>query len=162
MLPQGAPTSPPLTNIICLKLDKRLSYLAKSFSANYTRYADDITFSGDKNILKMIPLVKKIIKDENLIINYKKFRIRFSNQKQEVTGLVVNKKLSISKSLTNEIEKAIYFCQKLGVDTHMKNIKCDRFFYKEHLYGIAYFVKMIDNDQGNKYINELDKINWIY
>ena len=44
----------------------------------------------------------------------------------------------------------------------MKNIKCDRFFYKEHLYGIAYFVKMIDNDQGNKYINELDKINWIY
>ena len=67
-----------------------------------------------------------------------------------------------SKSLINEIEKAIYFCQKLGVDTHMKNIKCDRLFYKEHLYGIALFVKMIDTDKGNRYLSELDKINWIY
>lgn len=162
VLPQGAPTSPTLSNILCLKLDKRLSCLAKSFEANYTRYADDITFSGQKKILKMIPLIKRIIKEENFTINYKKFRIRFSNQKQEVTGLTVNKKLSVSKRLINELEKAIYFGQKLGVDTHMENIKCDRFFYKEHLFGIAYFIKMIDKNKGNKYIAKLEKINWIY
>lgn len=162
VLPQGAPTSPSLSNIICLKLDKRLANLAATFHADYTRYADDITFSGDRSILKMVPLIKKIIQEEKLFINYKKFRISFAYQKQEVTGLTVNKKLGVSKELINEIEKAIYFCQKLGVDNHMKNINCDRTYYKEHLYGIAYFVKMIDRDKGDKYINELNKINWIY
>ena len=104
-----------------LKLDKRLSKLAIKFNANYTRYADDITFSGDRNISKMIPIILKIIEDN-----------------------------------------AIYYCKKFGVDKHMANINCKRPFYKEHLYGIAYFIKMIDQNLGNKYINELDTIEWSY
>lgn len=162
VLPQGAPTSPILSNILMLKLDKRLSNLAKFFKADYTRYADDITFSGNRNISKMIPLILKIIKDENLKVNFNKYRLSYNNQQQIVTGLIVNKTLSIPKKLKTELGKAIYYCQKFGVDTHMKNINCTRLFYKEHLYGIAYFVKMIDEKLGQKYLAELDRIEWSY
>lgn len=162
VLPQGAPTSPILSNILMLKMDKRLSNLAKFFKADYTRYADDITFSGNRNISKMIPIILKIIKDENLKVNFNKFRLRYNNQQQTVTGLIVNKTLSVPKKLKTELCKAIYYCQKFGVDTHMKNINCNRLFYKEHLYGIAYFVKMINEDLGKKYLAELDKIEWSY
>lgn len=162
VLPQGAPTSPGLSNIICLKLDKRLTELAKKVGCSYSRYADDITFSGKKEIIKIIPLIKRIIQDEGYVINEKKFRIQFSNHLQVVTGLTVNKKINISKQLKKEIENAIFYAQKFGVDKHMQNINCNRFFYKEHLYGIAYFVKMIDKEKGEKYLNGLDKIEWFY
>lgn len=162
VLPQGAPTSPALSNIIMLKLDKRLSTLANKFNAEYTRYADDITFSGNRNISKMIPIIFKIVEDEDLNINYDKFRLQYSNQTQIVTGLVVNKKITIPKRLKKELDNAIYFCRKFGVDEHMRNINCTKTFYKEHLYGIAYFIKMINNESGEKYLTELDKIEWAY
>lgn len=162
VLPQGAPTSPILSNILMLKLDKRLSKLAIKFNANYTRYADDITFSGDRNISKMIPIILKIIEDEKLKVNFSKFRLQYYYQTQMVTGLIVNKKLGIPKRLKKELNNAIYYCKKFGVDKHMANINCKRTFYKEHLYGIAYFIKMIDQNLGNKYISELDTIEWAY
>lgn len=162
VLPQGAPTSPGLSNIVCLKLDKRLSELAKKAGGSYTRYADDITFSGNKNIIGIVSLAKKIIQEEGYEINDKKFRIRYSNQAQIVTGLTVNKKINVSKKLIKELENAIYYSKKFGVDQHMVNINCNRLYYKEHLYGIAYFIKMINKEKGLKYLNELDTIDWIY
>lgn len=162
VLPQGAPTSPVLSNILMLRLDKRLSTLAKKFRADYTRYADDITFSGAINISKMIPIVLKIIADENLKVNFEKLRLQYYYQPQIVTGLTVNKKLTVSKKIRKELTNAIYFCKKFGVDKHMQNINCNRAFYKEHLYGIAYFIKMINAELGEKYIEELNQIEWAY
>lgn len=162
VLPQGSPASPSLSNLVCLRLDKRLSRLAGKNKFSYTRYADDITISGDVNIKKVIPLIFKIIQDEKFLINGKKTRLQYSFQRQEVTGLIVNDKVSISKKLKKELEYAIYFCQKYGVVEHMAKIDCNKSFYKEHLYGIAYFVKMIDENKGIFYLNELDKINWLY
>lgn len=162
VLPQGSPASPIISNIVALKLDKRLKGLAEKYSCSYTRYADDITFSGKNNIKNLLPIVEQIIKEEGFTINTKKVRLQYKNQRQEVTGLIVNNKISVSPELQKEIDNAIYYCEKFGVEEHMHKIGCTRSFYKEHLYGIAYFVKMIDKAKGEFYLNKLDDIRWTY
>lgn len=160
VLPQGSPASPSISNHILLKMDKRLGNLAASIGADYTRYADDITFSGNNNISFIIPLVEQIIKEEGFQINKGKTRLQYSNQRQEVTGLIVNSKISVSKQIENEIKNALFFMKKYGVYNHMKHIGCNKLFYREHLYGIAYFIKMVDKEKGEKYLIQLDEIDW--
>lgn len=162
VLPQGSPASPVISNIVSLKLDKRLSGLAASYECDYSRYADDITFSGNKGIKKMLPIVMSIIAEEGFEVNENKLRLQYSFQRQEVTGLVVNTGVKISPRLKKELDYAIYYCKKFGVENHMQKIGCTRSFYKEHLYGIAYFVKMINIDQGEYYLKQLDLIHWAY
>ena len=67
---------------------------------------------------------------------------------------------SIPFTYPDEIENAIYYCTKYGVINHMARMKIDKGFYKEHLYGIAYFVKMVDKVKGEKYLSQLDNIDW--
>lgn len=101
-LPQGAPTSPIISNLICRILDFRLLKLAKKYRLDYTRYADDLTFSTnsssfvDEEQFFLDKLEKEIIR-AGFKINAKKTRLQFSNSRQEVTGLTVNKKLNVSK-----------------------------------------------------------------
>lgn len=162
-LPQGAPTSPYLSNIVCLKLDKRLSSIAKKFHATYSRYADDITFSGSKNIQLMLPIVREIIIDEGFKINDKKTRIQRNFHKQMVTGIVVNEKTpKVPKKFKKELSQEIYFCKKFGFANHQKHIGDHHAFYKEHLYGKAYFIKMIEPELGKKFLQQLDLIDWDY
>lgn len=160
VLPQGAPTSPILSNIVCDRLDKRLNALAHKVNANYTRYADDITFSGDGYLKRLYPLISQIIESEGFIINANKVRFQMSQEKQSVTGLTVNRKLSVNNRLIKELDNACYFIAKFGVESHMQHINCDRAFYKEHLYGLAYFVHMVDPERGEKYLTKLDKLNF--
>lgn len=160
VLPQGSPASPSISNHILLKLDKRLGRLAESVGADYSRYADDITFSGNITISSIIPLVGKIIKEEGFELNSKKTRLQYKNQRQEVTGLIVNKKVSVPSSLEKELKNAIYFIMKYGIDGHMNHIGCKKLFYKEHLYGIAYFIKMVEEEKGENYLRKLDDIDW--
>lgn len=162
VLPQGSPASPSLSNLICLKLDKRISSLAQKNGFTYTRYADDITISGGKCIVNSLPLIYRIIHEERFVINEEKTRLQYSCQRQEVTGLTVNKKVSITKKMKKELENAIYYCNKYGVVSHMDRIKCNKAFYKEHLYGIAFFVNMIDRNKGKEYLQSLDQIDWLY
>ncbi len=162
VLPQGSPASPVLSNLVSLKLDKRLSKLAESASCVYTRYADDITFSGDKKIKSLVPIISEIIIGEGYCINEDKLRLQYSFQRQEVTGLIVNKKVSVPQKTIKEIDDAIYYCTKYGVNEHMKRIMCNKSFYKEHLYGLAYFIHMIDKEKGQKYLLKLDQILWPY
>lgn len=162
ILPQGAPTSPAISNIVLLKLDKRLSSLSDCFRCSYTRYADDITFSGDKSISVLVPIVEKIIQEEGFQVNEKKLRLQYSNKRQEVTGIIVNDKLAISKVKIRELENAIYYSKKYGVEDHMKHIGCYKSFYKEHLYGLAYFIHMVEPKKGEQYLRELDQLEWYY
>jgi RNA-directed DNA polymerase len=80
-LPQGAPTSPILSNIIAKQLDKRLISLAKKYSLKFTRYADDLTFSGKKIPAKFIEYIKNIIEDEGFVVNESKTRLYKNNRK---------------------------------------------------------------------------------
>lgn len=162
VLPQGAPTSPIISNLVNIRLDKRLYYFAKSIGGDYTRYADDITISSNIRLEKYVKVVKDILKDEGYIINSKKTRIKNSGQKQEVTGLIVNKKVAVDKKIKKELDQAIYFIKRYGLLDHMKRINCDRTKYKEHLFGLAYFVKMVEPNQGVKYLKELNNLSWVY
>jgi len=162
ILPQGAPTSPMISNIVAAKLDKRLSCLGEKFYARYTRYADDITFSGEKNIKNIIPIVKEIIKDTGFHVNEDKTRYAYSYQRQEVTGLTVNRKVNISKQYLKELKKEIYFCKTYGVNSHLEYMKITKSFYKEHLYGKVQWVEMINKELGVKLFNELNQIEWEY
>ena len=161
-LPQGSPASPAISNIVANHLDKRLSALAEKYGSQYSRYADDITFSGKSNIKNMIPIVTKIIKEEKFNVNDKKTRYAYYYQRQEVTGLIVNKKVSIPKDYLRELEKEIYFCKKYGVASHLTKTNNHKSFYKEHLYGKAYFVNMVDKQLGQKIKEQLDSIMWEY
>ena len=160
VLPQGSPASPALSNLVALRLDKRLGTLAESIGCDYSRYADDLTFSGNKTVKSIIPLVELILFQEGFILNSSKTRLQYKHQRQEVTGLIVNTRISVSSKLKTELDNAIYFIRKHGLSDHMKHIQCDRSFYKEHLYGIAYFIKMVNRDEGMCYLSKLDSLAW--
>ncbi len=160
-LPQGAPTSPYLSNIVCLKLDKRLSGLSSKYNASYSRYADDITISANGNIKRIIPIVTSIIQDEGFHVNEKKTRIAYDHQRQEVTGLIINNgRISVPKKYRKKLLQEIYYCQKYGVQDHLNHIGCTKMFYQDHMYGKAYFMYMVDKSLGKKVLELLDSIDW--
>lgn len=162
-LPQGSPASPAITNILCLKLDKRLGGLAKKYQASYSRYADDITFSGGKAIIHLLPIATEIIRDEQFRINMDKTHVAYKYQRQEVTGLVVNgAQVRVSQKFKRKLRQEIYYCKKYGVQSHMEHVDDHHSFYKEHLYGQAYFINMVEPELGKKILNLLDSISWEY
>ena len=116
VLPQGAPTSPILSNIICQKLDHRLSGLAKRYGVSYTRYADDITFSSDKSVFHngFKKEMRRIIEEQQFTINQAKVRLQGIGYRQEVTGLIVNEKVNVSKRYIREIRAMLHNWQKKG------------------------------------------------
>lgn len=102
-LPQGAPTSPRLSNLVNFKLDARLDALARKCGADYTRYADDMTFSfasgGHEQLAPLIRAAKKILREEGYELNaHKKLQIRRRHHRQTVTGLVVNDRVALPRA----------------------------------------------------------------
>lgn len=135
VLPQGAPTSPILTNAICERLDIRLTGLSKRFGLVYSRYADDITFSSmhdiycNENGVKEYIYAKdssfdkelrRIIRSQNFHINESKVRLQKQGYKQEVTGLIVNEKVNIPRHYVKELRQWIYFWESKGYDNAYK------------------------------------------
>lgn len=134
-LPQGAPTSPALANIVCRRLDNRLSCLAAKSGLAYTRYADDLTFSGRADAVSILPLVAKIVKEEGFTLNRDKTRIMRRNGCQEVTGLVVNDKVSIPRRWRRRLRAALHN-QRQGRSSDPVNV----------LGGRAAFLYMVQPD----------------
>ena len=162
-LPQGAPTSPILSNIVAYMLDVRLSKLAEKFNINYTRYADDITFSGSKTNINnsLLKIVENIIKDCGFSVNNKKTRFASQSGRQEVTGLIVNnKEVNVSKEYIKEIRQEIYYIKKYGLKSHREKVGFKNKYYKDHLLGKILFVKQINEKKGNMLLNEFLTINW--
>jgi RNA-directed DNA polymerase len=117
-LPQGAPTSPIISNLICKRMDHQLIKFAKKHYLQYTRYADDITFSSNKklNYDKIIEEIEKIINSNGFNINKTKTRIQFSNHSQIVTGLKVNKKVNVSRRYIRQIRSMLHNWQRNGIE----------------------------------------------
>jgi RNA-directed DNA polymerase len=117
-LPQGAPTSPIITNIVSQRLDYKLVKLAKEYHCFYTRYADDITFSCDKNRFKeeFLNKLDEAIKSEGFLINEKKSRIQKKAVRQEVTGITVNEKLNLPRSYVRKVRAALHNWEKQGYE----------------------------------------------
>jgi retron-type reverse transcriptase len=121
VLPQGAPTSPILSNIVCQRLDRKLNKLAKQNRIKCTRYADDITFSSNRNIFTpfFIQKVVSIIETENFRVNDSKTRILNKGQRQEVTGIIVNQKLNIKREYIKEVRQILHNCKSKGIEKAM-------------------------------------------
>jgi len=107
-LPQGAPTSPAIANIICKRLDSRLAGLVSKKGFAYTRYADDLIFSGDQSIIRFIPLFNQIIKEEGFEVAEEKFRIMRSGSRQRVLGLNLNSKVSVPRKVRRIIRAMVH------------------------------------------------------
>jgi len=160
VLVQGAPTSPLLSNLICRRLDKRLSSLAIKLDVNYSRYADDMTFSGEQEKLPNINLLKKIIIDEDFKINWQKVGKYKKGQKQIVTGLLIDEKIRVPKKFKKEIYRHLHFCEKFGAYSHFQRISPNKGYRKEWLLGKIMFVNSIEPEEAKKMFKIVKQINW--
>ena len=118
VLPQGAPTSPILTNIICERLDYLLSGVAKRFGLRYSRYADDITFSSMHDVYGKDSDFNKelvrIIQEQGFAMQSAKTRLQKTGHRQEVTGLVVSDRINVQQRYIKELRKWLYYWETYG------------------------------------------------
>ncbi len=135
VLPQGAPTSPSLTNFIARRMDRRLKGAAKRFGVTYTRYADDITFSSNHNVYQkeseFILEVRKIIAEQGFLINESKVRLQQSGFRQEVTGLIVNAHPNVPSQYVKQVRQWIYLWERYGF------VKATHYFRRDYLLNSA-------------------------
>lgn len=142
-LPQGAPTSPALSNLVMRSFDNRLLEFARNNKIRYTRYADDITISGDFDADNLKSFVYRAISEFGFLVNDEKTRLLKNTQRQLVTGIVVNHGLRVSRSYRMRLRQISYFIQKFGIEGHMARIEEERSNYREHLLGRAGFANFI-------------------
>ncbi|MFL1906781.1 retron St85 family RNA-directed DNA polymerase [Plesiomonas shigelloides] len=145
-LPQGAPTSPAISNLVCLRLDRRISSYCDKKALAYTRYADDISISGNKvSIIKKASyLIKEIIIDEGFVLNDKKEKLLGPRLRREVTGLTITPRITIGKKQYSIYRKRLHDLSKMSDNL-------DKGFYPQAIsQGIISFVKSIDSAKGEK------------
>lgn len=137
VLPQGAPTSPAISNIVALKMDRRFFGYAKKLKLEYTRYADDITFSGEFASGTVISFVRKVIEEEGFKLNESKTRAMGRHQAQEVTGIITNDKLQVPRHLRRKLRQIAYHITRYGLDDHMRMTGELRANYISHILGLS-------------------------
>ena len=143
-LPQGAPTSPSLSNLIFKDADILISDFCKERKIRYTRYADDLSFSGDFDEKELLEKVTKIVENLDLHINSAKTKLMTPNMRQTVTGIVVNEKPQVAFHKRNELRQAMHYIKKFGIDEHREYKEIDQKNYLEHLLGKVNFVLQIN------------------
>lgn len=146
-LPQGACTSPAVTNVLCRRLDRRLGGVAKGLGFTYTRYADDLSFSGDdaEQAKIVIARARSILEDEGFALNPDKTRVMRPGRRQEVTGVVVNEKTSVSRREVKELRAILHNCAKTGLTAQNRENHPD---FAAYLTGRVAWVRMVDARRG--------------
>ncbi len=164
VLPQGAPTSPAISNLVMVPLDEKISAWCEKKGITYTRYSDDLTFSGDFDPGELIGCVKRLLRGDGFLLNGSKTRIIRQGQRQTVTGVVVNRKAQLSSDYRRSIRQEVYYCKKYGVREHILHtgqteyIRENRYSedgkrvlqrrYLLHLLGRISYALMIDPDNA--------------
>lgn len=151
-LPQGAPTSPYLSNLIFKKADAIISDYCKQKKIRYTRYADDLSFSGDFDEKKLFHKVTETVGKLNLHINKNKTKLMTPNSRQTVIGIVVNEKPQVAFHKRNDLRQAMYYIRKFGFEEHREYKEIDQKNYLEHLLGKINFVLQI-NPRDSEFIH---------
>ena len=181
-LPQGAPTSPVVSNMICAQMDSQLQGLAKKCNATYTRYVDDITFSGkrwslpvdivvlsDNNQLFPGDELLRIIKDNDFRVNDRKIWLSRPHRRQAVTGVTVNEFPNLPRRFTNQIRAMLHAWRKHGLDAAQlewiaKYGGRDRAPWRHHpsfaqvLKGKIGYLGMIRGQESRSYLKLLDEL----
>lgn len=144
-LPQGASTSPSISNIVCRRMDARFYILCKKYKLRYTRYADDIVISGNHIPRGIARLFFEIIEDEGFLVNQEKVRFLREKDKKVVTGLDISSgKIRITRSFRREIKRDIYFVWSGGLSAHVSRRKIFNPNYIAHLQGRVNFWRYIE------------------
>lgn len=120
VLPQGAPTSPAITNIIMCEFDDTVGKWCAERGITYTRYCDDMTFSGSFDHGEVIAFVGDELHKIGFILNAKKTAVVSSAKRQTVTGIVVNKKLAVISDYRRALRQEVYYCKKYGTAEHLR------------------------------------------
>jgi RNA-directed DNA polymerase len=148
-LPQGAPTSPALTNLLCRRLDRRLKGAAQKLGFTYTRYADDLTFSvpkgGTGDVGKLLRLARFVIRKEEFTPHPEKTRVLRRGGQQEVTGVVVNDKPGVDRETLRRFRALLHQLEKSGPEGKKWNGSTDVI---ASAVGFANYVAMVDPVKG--------------
>jgi RNA-directed DNA polymerase len=160
-LPQGAPTSPALANLTAWRLDARLLGLANTRGANYTRYADDLAFSGDdalgEKIKAFLATVEEIVSDEGFALHGRKTRIMRRGARQRVTGLVVNEHLNVSRTAYDTLKATLHNCIENGPDIENRSGLRD---FRAHLDGRITWAENVNPARAQRLRQMFEEIRW--
>lgn len=167
-LPQGAATSPLISNLIMKKCDEKLSGIAKKYKLTYTRYSDDLSFSTRSkgfcrsNARKIIFEVYKIISKSGYMAQYRKTKIIPPGSKKIILGLNVDgAEPRLQKEYKDRIRQHLYYIEKLGIDKHKSNREFDSIWgLKCHLEGMINYANMIEPDYARESLQRFSKIDW--
>lgn len=119
-LAQGAPTSPAISNLVMRHFDEQMGAWCQAQGIVYTRYCDDMTFSGDLNVRQVKRNVTALLATLGMRLNKRKTAQATASQQQRVTGIVVNEKPQLSREQRRALRQEIYYCQKYGVLAHLR------------------------------------------
>ncbi|NOJ96128.1 RNA-directed DNA polymerase [Corallococcus sp. CA049B] len=167
-LPQGAPTSPGITNALCLRLDKRLSALSRKLGFTYTRYADDLTFSWTKAkapkarraqgapVAVLLARVKDVVEAEGFTVHPDKTRVARKGSRQRVTGLVVNEAKDGTPAA--RVPRDVVRRLRAAIHNRLKGKPGREGESLEQLKGMAAFIHMTDPEKGRMYLEQLAKL----
>lgn len=148
---QGAPTSPALANLVVQRLDRRMAGLARRFEATYTRYADDLTFSGGepfkRGMKRFLSLTKGIIRDEGFRLHLRKMRFMRPGQRQQVTGVVVNEKVNIRREEFDRLKAILHNAGKAGLAAQNREGRPD---FRAYLSGRIAHVGHLNAAKGER------------
>lgn len=150
---QGAATSPYISNLVMKELDEILGSWCDSMNISYTRYSDDMTFSGSFNPKEVIIKVRKMLYKLGLRLNNEKIHVINKSSSQKVTGINVNKKIQVNIKYRSKIRQEIYYIKKYGIMSHLEkcNINMDVKKYLNKLYGKILYVLQI-NEKDKEFI----------
>lgn len=135
VLPQGAPTSPYLSNLYLTSFDETVGKFCLERDIRYTRYADDLTFSGKKEDLDIVEYIQNLLFKLDLRLNQEKENLMNRSTRQVVTGIVVNDKLQVPKTDRNFIRMEVHYLTKFGLSEHLSKTNNTRSNYMSHLLG---------------------------
>lgn len=160
-LPQGAPTSPALANLCSFRLDLRFYAFANNMGANYTRYADDLAFSGDdefrRNVERFYLQAAAIALEEGFHVNFRKTRIMHRSNRQILTGIVVNDKINMPRAEYDRLKATLHNC--LRFDPHTQNQEGHHDF-RAHLAGRINHLKNLNQSRGTKLQALFESVKW--
>jgi hypothetical protein len=160
-LPQGAPTSPALANLLAWPLDRRLSKLAAAAGANYTRYADDLAFSGDaalaRGLGRLGATIETIVREEGFDLNPAKTRFMPRSRSQRVTGVVVNDHCNVERGEFDRLKAILHNCARTGPSGQNRADVPD---FRRHLDGRVAWVEQVNPERGAKLRALFDRIDW--
>jgi retron-type reverse transcriptase len=160
-LPQGAPTSPTLANLCAYRMDCRLSGLARSVGAQYTRYADDLAFSGqedfDRCLGRFSTHVAAILQEEGFAVHHRKTRIMRQGVRQHLAGLVANERINVFRADFDRLKATLTNCVRHGPDSQNQDAH-PRF--RAYLEGRVGFVEMVNASKGQRLRKIFDQIRW--